>query len=879
MKKLNLFLTSLAVTAASSALLVSCGESEKPSAETFAISSVTFANAELGEMYKPDLSGVKVVGSNGSSSDLSVTVKDNKYTRPDGTTGTLLAGQFKADQLGNYTLVLTTSSENVSEVTVTITAEDTTAPVISPANIADLPKTALRGETVQIPSLFTAKDAGKLEGEVKVKVLAPDQSEISFSAEHTFKPTVEGNYTIVATQKDESGNEGKYTAQFKVYAADFDPAVTAYLSSEYGLEQLKAAPGHEDYTKISFVQDVTAGENGIPAAPNGVKSATRVVGNNVPNFKAYVGIDFAQKDLSDCDYIGMWVYNAGNNISLLNPAAWNNGGGQILIQNIPAHSWYFWSYNVQNSSATFSGFDNITYSKDDVERFAFVIQSGDAANTDMYFTDMVLGNYEDGDAAGFTENYGTAFIVNFGGDRGQYMMSYNTEKAYVQDGKNGSTKLTSIADNFNAWSLKLCGFNKITSDDLGKAYSLWVYNANDFDLIFYGGENGNTYVKANSSALVRIQISATGRQYEGAYGAFTTMVKKADSSNFSKNDCFYLGTLTEGFTPAIPEDNSVVAGLESEADVLAKLGGYTPAHLAGNFSFTYVADVTAGESGIPAAPNGKKGFVKMTPKADGKAQLFTIQLDRQDISAYNYIGMWVYNSNDQIVRLFDTGVSGTTPSNTFDIAPHSWAYWAWNLRDINDSTKIGGASGKLYEKTAVTEIGLTVEGLNLTTKSIYFGSLVGGNYESDAAEFDKEYGSAFITAFGSEKGSVNLAYNTDEAYKEAGAKGSTKFTFTVEKDSFNAKICGISAKLNGKTVQLWVYNPNSYAIKITDGSNTTTIEAGKSGWVTLTVSTTGRKGEGAYGVWSTNVSNAEGGKLAVGDGVYFGSMKVVEENA
>lgn len=78
---------------------------------------------------------------------------------------------------------------------------------------------------------------------------------------------MEGNYTIVATQKDESGNEGKYTAQFKVYAADFDPAVTAYLSSEYGLEQLKAAPGHEDYTKISFVQDVTAARTEFPPRP------------------------------------------------------------------------------------------------------------------------------------------------------------------------------------------------------------------------------------------------------------------------------------------------------------------------------------------------------------------------------------------------------------------------------------------------------------------------------------------------------------------------------------------------------------------------------------------------------------------------------------
>ena len=166
---------------------------------------------------------------------------------------------------------------------------------------------------VQIPSLFTAKDAGKLEGEVKVKVLAPDQSEISFSAEHTFKPAVEGNYTIVATQKDESGNEGKYTAQFKVYAADFDPAVTAYLSSEYGLEQLKAAPGHEDYTKISFVQDVTAGENGIPAAPNGKKGFVKMTPKADGKMQLFT-IQFDRQDISAYNYIGMWVYNANDQI-------------------------------------------------------------------------------------------------------------------------------------------------------------------------------------------------------------------------------------------------------------------------------------------------------------------------------------------------------------------------------------------------------------------------------------------------------------------------------------------------------------------------------------------------------------------------------------
>ena len=129
MKKICLLVLSLLMMIAGASALAACGGGGE---ETYAIDSTfTFADAELGETYRPDLSGAKVVGSNGTVSDLTVTIKDNAYTRPDGTTGTLLAGQFRADQLGNYTVVLTASDETVADVTKTIAVKDTVGPTVS----------------------------------------------------------------------------------------------------------------------------------------------------------------------------------------------------------------------------------------------------------------------------------------------------------------------------------------------------------------------------------------------------------------------------------------------------------------------------------------------------------------------------------------------------------------------------------------------------------------------------------------------------------------------------------------------------------------------------------------------------------------------------
>ena len=139
---------------------------------------------------------------------------------------------------------MTASDETVADVTKTIAVKDTVGPTVSPGNIADLPTTALIGQTVTVPTLFTAQDAGKLVGEVEVGVLDPDGKEVTLE-NNTFKPAMAGDYTIVATQSDESGNEGRYEAKVNVYNAQFDPAVAAYFSSEYGMVQGGAWPGHE----------------------------------------------------------------------------------------------------------------------------------------------------------------------------------------------------------------------------------------------------------------------------------------------------------------------------------------------------------------------------------------------------------------------------------------------------------------------------------------------------------------------------------------------------------------------------------------------------------------------------------------------------------
>ena len=104
-----------------------------------------FADGELGEFYTPDLASVKVEGTGGA--DLKVSIKNDTVTKPDGKTVKLVAGKFKPDQLGNYTVVLVVEgNSDVPETTKTIVVKDTTALLVTPVNAEEVPSSALIGQ-------------------------------------------------------------------------------------------------------------------------------------------------------------------------------------------------------------------------------------------------------------------------------------------------------------------------------------------------------------------------------------------------------------------------------------------------------------------------------------------------------------------------------------------------------------------------------------------------------------------------------------------------------------------------------------------------------------------------------------------------------------
>ena len=222
MRKFLTIMLSAALSVTSITALASCGGNTSDDSNNsvnaelnYSIDpSFTFSDAELGATYRPDLSGVKVIDESGTaSSAFTVTIKENRYTRPDGTTAMMIGGTFVANQLGDYTVTLTASDPAVPDVEKKITVKDTTAPVLAPLNAASVPTAALIGSTVDVPS-YQATDAGELVGSPVVKVLDPEGKELTVSEENTVSPATAGEHSIVVTQSDESGNEGTLTTTF-----------------------------------------------------------------------------------------------------------------------------------------------------------------------------------------------------------------------------------------------------------------------------------------------------------------------------------------------------------------------------------------------------------------------------------------------------------------------------------------------------------------------------------------------------------------------------------------------------------------------------------------------------------------------------------------
>lgn len=822
-----------------------------------------FADGELGEFYTPDLASIKVEGAGGSG--LKVSVKDNAVTKPDGKTVKLVAGKFKPDQLGNYTVALIVSGNaDVPETTKTIAVKDTTAPLITPVNAEEVPSSALIGQTVTLPA-FQASDADKLSGEMRIKVLKPDATEEALSADgKTFAPTVSGTYKIVASQKDASGNEGSYTVNVTVGDAQYRENVLAYFSSPYGMVQAEAWPGHESYLSEAFVDDVT--KDGIPESPEGGKKATKIKSETGNKMMYY--INFSQTNLSGYDYAGMWVYNDSDKGNYIYSAY---SSGILNAYLIPANSWFYYTINLNLAGVKIGGYDDRTQDITSVKYFGFQLQQdkGDGSTDNLgytqgdsfYFTDFTLGNFSDEEKlAEFDKPYGVAMLTQFQGDRGTFYAQYSTE--VKEKGADGSTMFATRKET-SSFNTKLYGFKDVDETYLGKNYKMWVKNANDFAIKVNDGAGHVTTIAANSEGYAIISISATNRN-ESPYGAFGTTVSAANGS-LPAGAKVYFGALSATETVLSTAENALTSyeSLGREAYLNDYITVTRAVKADGNTD-----DKFFGNENLSAKLSMEKGM------STNQLRIW-LDMSKTDWSEYDYVKFYVYNNTNVGFRLSDCGDSELI----FPVV--GIGAWTPVVIPLKADTKIYSNKSGWDNRVAQAVTGVQTLGLRLrvadgddtwgtrdlkfSSGDIWFSAVTGGTYKAAGDDMLISLADG-INAFRMARGRMINNYNVVESTEHAAENEAGTMKLYATKD-FPVTDNTLTVRLQGTfyrttvaaSVKVWVYNDCNTAVTV--GGTSVAAKTGQF----ITIST-------GVSVEHIEVNIAKDGGMKAGDAVYFGNV-------
>ena len=165
------------ICAVLAALLLCCaagcggggGETADPDA-VYSLSEFTLADAEYGEFYKFDTSGIKVLDESGKETGLTVSVSSLVW--PNGRETRLAGSSAKLTELGEYTVNY--QVKGTSQIfPKTLLCKDSKGPDIALGETIFLPKTAVIGQEVCLPS-GTASDLSGVEGDVTFAVTDPD---------------------------------------------------------------------------------------------------------------------------------------------------------------------------------------------------------------------------------------------------------------------------------------------------------------------------------------------------------------------------------------------------------------------------------------------------------------------------------------------------------------------------------------------------------------------------------------------------------------------------------------------------------------------------------------------------------------------------------
>lgn len=560
----------LAATALAAA--AGCGGKQEGGEETggvYTVSDFTLPDAEYGEFYKFDTSGVTVLDEEGNVTDLTLGVQTVEW--PSGKETRVAGTSLKLNEVGDYTVnfVIRGTDQTVSKQLV---CKDTKGPAIALGESVLLPQTAVIGQKVLLPDEPTASDLSGVDEKVALKVIRPDGKEAAVE-NGRFTAETAGEYLLEYSVHDNNGNLGTRTETVTVYDVQKEEGVVGYTHIPYGIEQNDGMYKHETYIEEVFVADVTQPlertENGvaitageIPALPDGSVSATLITPSDDVQRMTY-RISSAIDDMTSYDYVGMWLYNDNPLGKDVRVSLNYRGANEFTVR---AGKWCYVAFNLNafdysdkavcayNDTGTpvyqtRDGIRHVTfrfdYVWDESEYFAdddYGYREKGYADLDF---DLYIGKITAGtaDAVGaFDKYYGTAFYTDYTAD--EYPVTADSRFEYTQAdgmkeaGTDGATVIESIAA---AESLPLHLY-MFKGAEVGAKYAIWVKNPNAYSIVFDDGNGNKTVLSAGEEKLVPVTLYETDSEEWGGAGLYNAEIK-AESGELPAGAKVCLGAL------------------------------------------------------------------------------------------------------------------------------------------------------------------------------------------------------------------------------------------------------------------------------------------------------------------------------------------------
>ena len=560
----------LAATALAAA--AGCGGKQEGGEETggvYTVSDFTLPDAEYGEFYKFDTSGVTVLDEEGNVTDLTLGVQTVEW--PSGKETRVAGTSLKLNEVGDYTVnfVIRGTDQTVSKQLV---CKDTKGPAIALGESVLLPQTAVIGQKVLLPDEPTASDLSGVDEKVALKVIRPDGKEAAVE-NGRFTAETAGEYLLEYSVHDNNGNLGTRRETVTVYDVQKEEGVVGYTHIPYGIEQNDGMYKHETYIEEVFVADVTQPlertENGvaitageIPALPDGSVSATLITPSDDVQRMTY-RISSAIDDMTSYDYVGMWLYNDNPLGKDVRVSLNYRGANEFTVR---AGKWCYVAFNLNafdysdkavcayNDTGTpvyqtRDGIRHVTFRFDYIWDESEYLEDDDYGYREKGYADLdfdlYIGKITAGtaDAVGaFDKYYGTAFYTDYTAD--EYPVTADSRFEYTQAdgmkeaGTDGATVIESIAA---AESLPLHLY-MFKGAEVGAKYAIWAKNPNAYSIVFDDGNGNKTVLSAGEEKLVPVTLYETDAEEWGGAGLYNAEIK-AESGELPAGAKVCLGAL------------------------------------------------------------------------------------------------------------------------------------------------------------------------------------------------------------------------------------------------------------------------------------------------------------------------------------------------